>query len=97
MFIPMNFAVGVIMGAVATYIYKDDSAKKALNDTSSKVKGLFKKKPEAIESAEHAVAEVADEAKADMTAAKTEAAEVAGEIKSESVDIVKDTKASAQA
>lgn len=90
MFIPMNFAIGVIMGAAAAYIYKDDSAKKALNDTGSKVKNLFKKKSESIESVENAAAEVVDEAKADM-------AEVAGEIKAESAELVNDVKESAKA
>jgi len=87
MFIPMNFAIGVIMGAAAAYIYKDDSAKKALNDTGSKVKNLFKKKSESVE---NAAAEVVDEAKADVT-------EVAGEIKAESAELVNDVKESAKA
>lgn len=39
MLIPANFAIGALVGAAASYVYKDDAAKQALSNLSSKVKG----------------------------------------------------------
>lgn len=67
MIIPANLAVGALVGAAATYVYKNEAAKETLSGLGTKVKsgvdstlGLFKKKPEAdVEvTAEQDVAEV---------------------------------------
>ena len=55
---PINFAVGAAIGAVTTYVYKDESAKqkvisasqsakKGISSGATRVKGLFKKSPKA--------------------------------------------------
>jgi len=51
MVIPMNFVIGAAVGAITTYVLKDDTAKQWVKDTGSKVKsgassltGVFKKK-----------------------------------------------------
>jgi gas vesicle protein len=50
MLVPMNFAVGALVGAAAAYIYKDEPTKEALSGTAVKLKNmLFKKKAEAVE------------------------------------------------
>ena len=67
MLIPMNFAVGALVGAAAAYVYKDEPAKEALGSTAAKLKGmLFKKKTEAVEdksveSVEDVAADVVEE------------------------------------
>lgn len=38
MVIPLNFVAGAVVGAVSTYIYKDDSAKEWLRETGGKLK-----------------------------------------------------------
>lgn len=49
---PINFVVGAAVGAAATYVFKDDSAKQWLSDTGVKLKegarsltSSFKKQP----------------------------------------------------
>lgn len=49
----LNFIVGAAVGAVATYVFKDEQAKQWLDDTSKKLQegaasfmDSFKKKPE---------------------------------------------------
>lgn len=38
MIIPVNFIVGAVVGAVSTYLYKDEASKKWFRKTGSKVK-----------------------------------------------------------
>lgn len=38
MVIPVNFIVGAAVGAVSTYVYKDEAAREWISDTTSKVK-----------------------------------------------------------
>ena len=83
MFIPANFAIGALVGAAASYVYKDEAAKETLSNLGSKVKGgldstlgLFKKTPVAEE------AIIAESVVADDVAA---AAEVVTEEKSDKV------------
>ena len=56
MVFPVNFAMGVVVGAAVTYLYKNDAAKEKLVATGEKIKegvksgtgrvaGLFKKSP----------------------------------------------------
>lgn len=51
---PIPFVAGAVIGAVSTYVYKDEAAKQWFSDTSSKLKNstksLFKKKTEATDS-----------------------------------------------
>ena len=50
MLLPINFAVGALVGAAAAYVYKDEPTKEALGSTVVKLKGiLFKKKTDAVE------------------------------------------------
>ena len=86
MLIPANFAIGALVGAAASYVYKDDAAKEALANLSSKVKsgvnstlGLLKKEP--VTDAEEAT--VAESAGAEYDAAGVEEAEVIAEEKSD--------------
>lgn len=95
MFIPANFAIGALVGAAASYIYKDEAAKETLSNLGSKVKGgfdstlgLLKKKPEAevVEeaiSAESVVADDAVVAEQDVAEAVPEEADVITEEKSD--------------
>ncbi len=53
MIVPANFVVGAVVGAVSTYVFKDEPAKEWFKDTGSKIKessssfiGSFKKKAE---------------------------------------------------
>lgn len=63
MVFPVNFAVGVVVGAAATYLYKSDTAKGKLAAAGKKIKegvksgtgsvtGLFKKSPKTETEAE---------------------------------------------
>lgn len=83
MLIPANFAIGALVGAAASYVYKDDTAKEVLSSLGSKVKGgldsaigLLKQKPEVEESvisgetSEDVVA--AEQSTEDVMAEKTE-------------------------
>ncbi len=38
MVFPVNFVVGAVVGAVSTYLYKDEASKKWFRDTGSKLK-----------------------------------------------------------
>lgn len=38
MVIPLNFVAGAVIGAVTTYVYKDDSSKEWLRETGNKLK-----------------------------------------------------------
>ncbi len=38
MIIPVNFVVGAVVGAVSTYVYKDEACKKWFRDTGTKLK-----------------------------------------------------------
>ncbi len=66
---PFNFVVGAAVGAAATYIYKDEPAKKRLGETGTKLKegvssfmASFRKKPEPeIEGMAEGVVEVVSE------------------------------------
>ncbi|MGB5598222.1 hypothetical protein J9253_15895 [Thiothrix litoralis] len=66
---PLNFVVGAAVGAVTTYVYKDDNAKQWLNETSEKLKNgvssfmaSFQKKAEdKAEDAAEAVVTVVEE------------------------------------
>lgn len=51
MIIPANFVAGALVGAVSTYVFKDDTSRTWLKDTGNKLKkggssviGKFKKK-----------------------------------------------------
>ncbi|CAA6828320.1 MAG: Unknown protein [uncultured Thiotrichaceae bacterium] len=62
MVIPMNFVVGAVIGAVSTYVYKDDTAKEWIKETGGKIKDgsssfmtSFKKK--AVEEPSESIAE----------------------------------------
>lgn len=66
MVFPINFAMGVVVGAAVTYLYKSDTAKEKLAATGEKIKqgvksgtgrvaGLFKKSPKAEAEAEEVV------------------------------------------
>ncbi len=53
MIIPINFVIGAAVGAVTTYVLKDESAKQWVKDTGNKLKdgtgsfmASFKKQPE---------------------------------------------------
>lgn len=83
MLIPANFAIGALVGAAASYVYKDDAAKQALSSLGGKVKsgldstlGLLKKP--VTDADESIVAESAED-----DAAGVEAAEVVAEEKSD--------------
>ena len=83
MIIPANFVVGALVGAVSTYVFKDEPAKEWLKDTRGKIKeggssfiASFKKKEddsaaEIIEKGEviEGVAEEIVEKKAEETTA----------------------------
>lgn len=84
MFIPANFAIGALVGAAASYVYKDESARETLSNLGSKVKsgldstlGLLKKKTEVaadeIQEAEAVVAEEVVDAKDAVVEAVAEA------------------------
>lgn len=87
MFIPANFAIGALVGAAASYVYKDEAARETISNLGSKVKGgldstlgMFKKNPEA-EAAEEVAAdnvETVEQAAADVV---TDDVDVAGEEK----------------
>lgn len=71
MFIPANFAIGALVGAAASYVYKDEAAKETLSNLGNKVKGgldstlgLFKKKSEVDAEAEIVADVVAEKAEA---------------------------------
>ena len=86
MLIPMNFAVGALVGAAAAYVYKDEPAKEALGATVAKLKDrLFKKKTEAVEDQSAESVEVVEDAAASDTveAASEEAVEQAVEATTE--------------
>ena len=90
MFIPANFAIGALVGAAASYVYKDEAAKETLSNLGNKVKSgldstlsLFKKTPEAdVEEVVIAESVAAEQAVAD---AVSEEAEVVAEEKSDKV------------
>lgn len=82
MIIPMNFAVGALVGAAAAYVYKDESAKDAIGTAGAKLKGLLKKKADPVE--EQEILEAVDIAEA-------EAEVKAEDVKDEEVDVVKKT------
>lgn len=88
MLIPMNFAVGAIVGAAVAYVYKDDSAKEALGSTGEKLKSLFKKKTEAVEDQETVAVEGQDAEPAEVVAEATDAtaADVATDVKADVAD-----------
>ena len=90
MFIPANFAIGALVGAAASYVYKDESAREALSGLGSKVKDglgstltMVKKKPEEVteEVTEEVVEEVADAA-SDVEEVVAEQVEAASDSKS---------------
>lgn len=91
MFIPVNFAIGALVGAAASYVYKDASAKETLSNLGNKAKGgldstlgLFKKAPETdVEEAIIAESVVAEQASSDSVTSKE--AEVVAEEKSDKV------------
>lgn len=80
MIIPMNFAVGALVGAAAAYVYKDESAKDAIGTAGAKLKGLLKKKADPVE--EQEILEAVDIAEAEVKAE---------DVKDEEVDVVKKT------
>lgn len=90
MFIPANFAIGALVGAAASYVYKDESAREALSGLGSKVKDglgstltMLKKKPEEVEEVtEEVVEEVADTA-SDVEEVVAEQVEAASDSKSD--------------
>lgn len=52
----MSLVAGMVIGAVTTYVYKDDSAKSWLSDKGNKIKtgagsllSVFKKKPDDVD------------------------------------------------
>lgn len=80
MFIPANFAIGALVGAAASYVYKDESAREALSGLGSKVKNglgstltMLKKKPE------EATEEVIEEVVEDVVVEASDAEEVVAE------------------
>lgn len=91
MFIPVNFAIGALVGAAATYVYKDASAKETLSSLGNKAKGgldstlgMFKKSPETnIEEEISTESVVAEQASSDSAMSKE--AEVVAEEKSNKV------------
>lgn len=54
--IPVGFVSGAVLGAAATFVYKDDGVKQWFKDTgntvSNSVTGLFKKKEPTVETVE---------------------------------------------
>ncbi|NKB77854.1 MAG: hypothetical protein GKR96_12685 [Gammaproteobacteria bacterium] len=81
---PVHLALGAAIGAVGTYVYKDDSAREKLTATGGKVKegvssgigyvtGLFKKAPE-VEAEVEAQAEIQAETQAEAEAVVEEKA-----------------------
>lgn len=66
MIFPINFITGFAVGAITTYVYKDEKAKSWLGNSSTKLKNgagsvasVFKKKP-APETTEQQSAEVVE-------------------------------------
>jgi len=47
MIFPINFVAGAVVGAVSTYIYKDETAQQWVKDKTDLVTNMFKKKEEA--------------------------------------------------
>jgi hypothetical protein len=50
--VPVGFVSGVVLGAAATFAYKDEGVKQWFKDTGSSVTGLFKKKKPTVETVE---------------------------------------------
>lgn len=90
MILTSSFVIGSAIGALSTYIYKDDEAKEKVSGTALKIKsgisGLFKKKEEATEELVETTeaTEIAKEAASEVT-------EVVNEAVVESTDATADT------
>lgn len=70
--VPVSFVTGAVMGAAATFVYKDEGVKQWFKDTSSSigdsVSGLFKKKEKPVETVENVEKTDADSIVVDGTA-----------------------------
>lgn len=92
---PMNFVVGAAVGAAATYVFKDESAKQWLSETGTKLKegtssfmASFKKNSE--EQTENA-AEKVEAAAETVTESTTETVETVAEEVADKAEDVKQT------
>ncbi|MGV6808431.1 MAG: hypothetical protein ACWA5U_00990 [bacterium] len=70
--VPVSFVTGAVMGAAATFVYKDEGVKQWFKDTGSSVSntvtGLFKKKEQPVEVVDNAEKTSADSVVVEGTA-----------------------------
>ncbi|PWQ97161.1 hypothetical protein [Leucothrix arctica] len=91
MILTSSFVIGSAVGALSTYIYKDDEAKEKVSGTALKLKsgilGLFKKKEEVSEELVASTETVLEPAVEVTEIVKEAAAESASEV----TEVVKET------